>query len=249
MLINKVWHRIRGSKKKLTPGAGGAVIAFVGSEATGKSTLISEVERWLGKHFTIDRIHAGKPPGTPVTAVPHALLPLFRRVLPRQRTTRVEAREALEGQMEESFPLMFGFRAVMLAYERKTLLTRAFARSANGRIVLCDRYPSARVGAADSPQLRPGTGGPIRRLLAEIENRHYRNTPSPDLVIHLSAPLDVTLARNQDREKTEPEEYVRIRHSKALEVDFPGVTVHRIDTNRPISSVVEEVKRHIWNAL
>lgn len=249
MFTTKLLHRITGSKKKLTPGAGGAVIAFVGSEATGKSTLLAEVERWLAEHFTVSRIHAGKPPSTAATFIPHVLLPILRRMLPKQRTTRVEAEEALGEHGGAQYPLMFGLRAVMLAYERKALLTRAFARSANGTVVLSDRYPSARIGAADSPQLRTASHGSIRRRLTELEKQLYRDTPSPDVVVHLVAPLDVTLARNSAREKTEPEDYVRLRHSKNRDVEFPGVAVHRIDTARPLESVVRDVKRLIWEAL
>jgi thymidylate kinase len=245
MFTTKAWNRIAGSRKKLTPGGGGAVIAFVGSEASGKSTLLAATEEWLAQHFTVTRIHAGKPPGTAATFIPHVLLPLLRRMLPRQRTTRVEA----GGITNRAFPLMFGIRAVMLAYERKALLTRAFTWSSNGTIVLCDRYPSARIGAADSPQLRNPGGGAIRRALANLETRLYRDTPAPDLVIHLHAPLDVTLARNKARDKTEPEDYVRLRHATNLHAEFPGVTVHRIDTARPLSVVVDEVKRLIWDAL
>ncbi len=248
----KASHRLAGSKKKLTPGAGGAVIAFVGSEATGKSTLLAEVESWLGKHFTVRRIHAGKPPSTAATLLPHALLPLLRKLLPEQRSTRLEAKSADDARGgSERFPLAFGFRSVMLAYERRALLIRAFARSSNGAIVLSDRYPSSRVGAPDSAQLQASATdpGPVRRRLCDLEARIYRDIPLPDLVIHLSAPLDVTLARNRARAKTEAEDYVRRRHAKNADVEFSGASVHRVDTDRPLGEVVGEVKTLIWEAL
>ena len=249
----KTIYRLRGTKKKLTPGAGGMVIGFVGSEATGKSTLIGEVASWLGKHYTIHRIHAGKPPFTAVTALPHILLPLMRTLLPRQRTTKVEARDALKpGSLEGGFSLAFGVRAVMLAYERRALLTRAYAQSSNGAIVLCDRYPSAGAGAPDSSQLSryaPVRIGSLRQRLQDLEARLYRDIPFPDQVFHLSAPLDVTLARNRARDKFEPEPYVRLRHAKNEQIVFPGVAVNEIDTDRPLAAVIGEVKRRIWEGL
>ena len=61
---------------------------------------------------------------------------------------------------------MFGIRSVMLAYERRALLTHAFALSANGTIVLCDRYPSSRSGAPDGPQLgHLAAPDPLRKRL------------------------------------------------------------------------------------
>jgi thymidylate kinase len=243
-------HRLSGSSKKLTPAGGGGVIAFVGSEATGKSTIIEVVQGWLGESYTVRRIHAGKPPATALTYVPHSLLPALRALFPDQRSTRVEKQDPGVDRSGRPYPVMFGVRSVMLAYERRALLTQAFARSADGTIVLSDRYPSSRSGAPDGPQLahRSASDG-LRRWLAATETRLYDQIPAPDLVIHLTAPLEVTLARNAAREKTEPEDHVRFRHSLSSNLEFDGVPVHRIGTDRPIEEVMREVKEAIWKTL
>ncbi|MGQ0850071.1 MAG: hypothetical protein ACT4OP_13365 [Actinomycetota bacterium] len=243
-------HRMTGSPRKLSPTNGGAVIAFVGSEATGKTTLLAEAQRWLGVHFTVTRIHAGKPPATLLTFFPHWLLPALRQLLPQQRTTRVEADYA-ERPSTQPFPVAFGVRSVMLAYERRVLLRRAFARSANGGIVLCDRYPSSRSGSPDSPQLGhlPTGTGAFHRWLAATEARLYRDMPLPDLVVYLTAPLQVTLARNAARTKTEEESFVRWRHSQSNDLEFDGVAVHKIDTDQPPEVTLREVKQVIWEVL
>ena len=260
-LLSEFWrfgglvaNRLTGSTRKLTPAGGGLVVAFVGSEATGKSTMLAETQRWLGEHYTVKRIHAGKPPATALTFVPHVLLPSLRRLLPEQRTTRVEAEYLQESvPSPRRFPLVFGLRSVMLAYERKLLLTRAFARSSNGTIVLCDRYPSSRSGAPDSPQLghlpAPDAKMSFRRWLKVLEARLYRDIPRPDLVIYLTAPLDVTLARNAARAKIEEESFVRIRHSQTSSLEFDDVPVHKINTDQPLETTVREVREVIWDAL
>lgn len=247
-LTGVVSHRLTGSSKKLTPAGGGGVIAFVGSEATGKSTILDRMHRWLGENYTVRRIHAGKPPATALTFVPHALLPMLRAMFPEQRSTRIEADNVQATAAERSYPLAFAARSVMLAYERRALLLRAFALSADGTIVLCDRYPSS--GAPDGPQLAdlPARTG-VRRWLARTETRLYDDIPAPDLVVYLTAPLEVTLARNEARDKTEPEDYVRLRHALSSGLRFEGVPVHRISTDRPLEVVVQEVKEVIWNAL
>ena len=232
-------------------GAAGrsTLIAFVGSEATGKSTVLHEVERWLGRSHRVRRVHAGKPPSTPLTFLPHVLLPALRAVFPEQRTLRVEERyEDADGSLERTFPLLFGVRSVMLAYERRALLLRA-ARSGPDTVVLSDRYPSEASGAPDGPQLAhlpmPTGGFSIRRALARVEDRLYRDIPTPDMVFHLSAPLDVTLARNAARGKQEPEDYVRFRHALTSRLRFDGAPVHVIDTDRDLEQVVREIEEMI----
>jgi thymidylate kinase len=252
--------RSRGSRKRLSPAAGGAVIAFVGPEATGKSTLLADAEGWLGAHFTVRRVHAGKPPSTLLTAVPNLLLPALRLLLPEQRSTRVTA--GLTSGLEEpvaasragrEFPLLFGIRSVLLAYDRRALLTRAHASAANGAIVLSDRYPSVERGAVDGAQLghgrTPAHEGAVRRGLAALEARLYRGIPPPDLVVYLTAPLEVALERNRRRGKLEPESYVLSRHPRSSNLEFERTTVHRLATDRAFDDVVSELRRVIWSSL
>lgn len=228
---------------------GSTLIAFVGSEATGKSTVLHEVEGWLGRSHRVRRVHAGKPPSTLLTFLPHVLLPALRAVFPEQRTLRVEERyEDGDGSQQRTFPLLFGVRSVMLAYERRTLLRRA-ARSGPDTVVLSDRYPSQASGAPDGPQLAhlpmPAGRFSIRRALARIEDRLYRDIPTPDMVFHLSAPLDVTLARNAARDKQEPEDYVRFRHALSSRLRFDGAPVYTIETDRDLDQVVREIEEMI----
>ncbi len=228
------------------------LIAFVGSEASGKSTILNEVGGWLGRDHEVRRIHAGKPPSTPVTYVPHVLLPALRRLFPEQRSLRVEARFEADPRTRRRYSLLFALRSVMLAYERRALITRAVARSRNGDVVLSDRYPSRTGGAPDGPQLGhlplPPSRLSARRSLATLEDRLYRDIPVPDLVFHLTAPLDVTLARNAARAKNEPEDYVRFRHAISADLRFDGTIVHRIDTDRELGDVLHEIERAIGDA-
>lgn len=236
------------------PASRGAVIAFVGSEAAGKTTIVGAVHDWLRDAFEVQVIHAGKPPRTRLTAVPHLLLPGLRILFPNDRSTIVQARyEKADEGVHKAYSLLFALRAVMLAYERRALLAHASAAAARGAVVLSDRYPSSGSGTADGPQMadRPAPTGRIslRRALCRLESRVYRRIPGPDLVIELTSPLEVTLARNAARAKREPEDYVRLRHSIASRVRFENVTVHRIDTNLPLASVLSEVRRVVQDFL
>jgi hypothetical protein len=251
-----LFRRLTRSHKGMVPLSGGAVIAFVGSEATGKSTLLAEMQGWLGQHFAVKQIHAGKPKSTILSAGPNMLVPALRSLLPTYRTTHLEAQQVATERLQKprtNYPLVFAIRSVLLAYDRRSLLTRALGQAANGMIVLCDRYPSLLSGAPDSPQLWPLPASAerfsIRRRLAEIEARLYREIPAPDLVIYLSAPLELTVSRNATRGKKEPEDYVRRRHARTSNLDFGRTPVYNINTDQPLGQTVLEVKKAIWNAL
>ena len=251
-----MFRRWRRSQKGMVPMSGGAVIAFVGPEATGKSTLLAEMRHWLGEHFVVEQIHAGKPKSTLLTVVPNYLVPTLRVALPAYRSSHVEAQSASDEKSEKPrtvFPLISAVRSVLLAYDRRALLTRAFGRAANGTIVLCDRYPLLSACLPDGPQLLNLLDGPdkypIKRLLAQIEKRLYQEIPPPDLVIALNVPLDVAILRNRTRGKTEPEDYVRMRHARSSNLEFEKTSVYKINTNQPFENTVLEVKKAIWNLL
>ena len=233
----------------------GAVIAFVGSEATGKSTMLAETGRFLATHTDVQTVHAGKPPRTPLTAFPNLFLPVLRRLAPRQRSTRVDARHLERGDDDglRLPPLLFAVRAVLLAHDRRTLLRRAHAAAADASVVLCDRYPTSVVGAPDSPQLarwaEAASGHLLLSWLVRAETRMYAAIPPADVVFHLWAPLDVTLQRNRDREKTEPEDLVTLRHRQSGTLHFDGCPVHRIDTTQPMDQSLQAVREVICQLL
>ena len=239
----------------MVPGSGGAIIAFVGPEATGKSTLIKEMRKWLGEHFTVEQIHAGKPPSTVLSFIPNMLVPALRSLLPNYRSTRIEAKYTYQEDTEPTqiYPLFFALRSALLGYDRKTLLTRASSRAANGNIVFSDRYPSSSSGATDSPQLGrvslPEGKYPIRHRLAHFESQMYKEITPPDLVISLSVPLEIAIIRNKSRGKEEPEELLRLRHAQASGLAFNKTSVVKVNTDQPIEETLLEVKKAIWNAL
>lgn len=249
-------RRLTHAKRGMALQSGGAVIAFVGPEATGKSTLLAEVSHWLGEYFAVEQVHAGKPKSTPLSIAPNLFLPALRSMLPSYRSGHVETQYGAKDHSESSekvYPLIFAIRSALLGYDRRSLLTRAYRQAANGTIVLCDRYPSLTGGAPDSPQLShmpvAADQYPIRYRLARIEQRMYREIPSPDLVISLTVPVEVAVVRNATRGKYEPEDYVRLRHVQSANLNFGDTPVYEINTDQPLDDVVLDVKKAVWNTL
>lgn len=250
------YARLTRSKHGMILQSGGAVIAFVGPEATGKSTLLAATKQWLAEHFVVSQIHAGKPKSTLLTALPNVFIPLLRSALPTYRPSKLTTNQAsLEPSKKASsgYPLISAIRSVLIAYDRRALLGRAFARAANGNIVLCDRYPSMSTGAPDGPQLQQfeidPKRYPMQAWLARIEQRLYQEIPAPDMVISLYVPLEVALLRNKNRGKEEPEDYVRFRHSLASNLTYGTAPIHKINTDQPLDTTILDVKKNIWRNL
>src|SRR2546428_3578291 len=204
----KAWRTLRGGTPAPALLSGGAVIAVVGSDGSGKSTVVREVRRWLGGFRAVATIHGGKPPPSVATAVPRLLLPLLRRAMPGWRTSRIDVQAAEgngagPGATRGRRRLFYALRALMLAYDRKRLLLGAHRKAMDGTLVIADRHPTRQPGVPEGPSLHflRDDPNPLYRWLARAEERTYLAIPRPDPVFHLEVPLELALHPNPTREK------------------------------------------------
>lgn len=261
-LISKVLRRIFGGRLLFRLRNGGMVIAIVGGDASGKSTLAASLSERLSKHIKVERSHAGLPPPTLPTFIPRLLLPFARSAFPRATSTRIET-EMYEESTSEVEPspqikglrrYVFALRSVMLAYERMRLLTRLYRKAAlDGRIVVLDRYPCRVPGAPDSPQINSDAmhiepGGLLDKLKA-WELRLYQAIPPADLVVRLVVPPEVAVVRNAERIKrgNETEEYVRRRHRLLERQDYSYCRhVVVLDASKSVDQVLRDTLTSVW---
>ncbi len=243
--------------------SGGAIIAFVGADASGKSTLVKETGRWLGKVLAVRTIHVGKPPSSWLTVPVNLALRLARRLFPhlhrrRQKTTEGSANaDASRRPGEEALSLVAALRAVTLAWDRRNLIIKSRRRAAHGEIVICDRYPAEIIGAMDSPRLREQLAGEGRRAalynwLAQVERRLYDQISPPDIVLKLSVSIATIKHRNRERVKTakDEEDYLEIRHLQSGEWRKSGTKyLYDIDTEHSLEETMQRVKQAIWQSL
>ena len=264
LVFTQVQRRIGSRKKNKVLQAGGVVIGIVGADATGKSTLVSETGRWLGEDFLVRLMHAGKPPTSWATAPINLLLHLIRRFGPKLRPT-VTVNENRFSSEKENVPLkgrglaslLYAFRAVTLAWDRRNLLLKGWRAAAKGEIVICDRYPSNIVGAMDSPRLKEKkeSGGwltSVYNMAARLEQDLYAQIPPPDLVVRLQVSVETAKERNRLRNKTgeETDEYIESRHHLAPEWHRTDTgRVFDVDTEQPLAETMLEIKDIIWHSL
>lgn len=254
-------RRIAGGKlKNKVLNSGGAVIAFIGGDATGKSTLVAETARWLGGTFAVRITHVGKPSSTWHTASLRVLLPLARRVFPSQRHQAQQSAEASEqtpprgDHPKRSASLLYALRAISLAWDRSQLLRKVHRHAAAGEIVICDRYPTDESGGTDGPRLhvRKSKQSWLINFLARFEQRLYAQTAPPDVALRLHVSIDTAKQRNQRRAKANrhSDENLEIRHQKVRAWKKTGTkVVHDIDTEASLEQTVLSVKEAIWESL
>jgi thymidylate kinase len=254
-------RRVGTKQKNKVLKSGGAVIAFVGADATGKSTLVARTADWLGDVFALQVIHAGKPPSSWVTKPVNLMLVLLRRLIAWRR------REAVDNQplAEETRPtqhtfkgfssVLYALRWVVLAWDRRRLVLKARRRAAAGEIIVCDRYPSVILGAMDSPRLvaelrKFGLLVEIYNALVRLEESLYKQIPPPDVALRLRVSLETAKKRNRERNGQDGEAYLEARHRQSQAWHVPGTNfIYDIDTEQSLTSTIHSVKTAVWESL
>ncbi len=243
-----LWNRIFLKRRLMAFSTGGVVVAVIGTPASGKSTVVEALGKWLKNDFTVHTLHAGKPPSTWLTWLPNRFLPFARKLFPKQRSTFYEMHPQ-PGCMDRS--LLHILRMIFLSYDRRSLLMKYYRKSRNGAIVLFDRYPSRSAGAVDSSaftetQIRKTRG--LKSFLMALERKMYENMPLPDIVIHLSAPLEVALRRDvlRDKEDANDPDYIRQRHNLTIEPSFPCTLYKEISTDDTFQKTERDIKKFLW---
>ncbi len=259
-LVRFTWmviERIILNKRSRGFVSGGSIIAIVGPEATGKSTILEKIRGWLGKEFAVLTFHTGKPPSTFMTFFPNVFMPILRKKYSKFRTCNIEAN--IQNDSNESLSkkrlTVYAVRSLMIAFDRRALLKRIYRKASRGCIVICDRYPTPNFGAMDSAQLDLSSKSiresRILLALAKIERRMYQQMPLPDLVIQLTLPVDVAVRRNVVRNKVEieDEDYVRRRHLQSKLQNYSLSFVKKVDTNKDLKVTMPIIKKAIWKQL
>ena len=93
----------------------------------------------------------GKPASTLLTLPFNLVNPILRKIFKNNTYTHILKNENTTNAKQSSF--MFSFRSVLLAYDRYRMFKKVQKKSLNGAIILCDRWPSLKLGAMDSPRI------------------------------------------------------------------------------------------------
>lgn len=258
----KMGRRLQASAARrlrwTTPGkqlaGGGMVLAVVGGDGSGKSTLVNRLEQHFRRHLTTDRVHMGKPPRSWLTRSVELISKAVRRI-----ASAASTRPASASNPE---PLTFWqlTRAACLARDRYRLYRRVRRSAACGWIVLCDRWPVAGLKQMDSPPsfvpnsaTSIGAASPVAARLAQwLTDRaqwYHQQILPPDRMLVLRVPPDVAVARAQQRGGSMRESQLRARSEEAWQFSWNPHTAHVIDGQQDVEQVAREAIAAVWERL
>lgn len=238
-------------EKRKIPNTGGVVIALVGADGAGKSTMVKALSRWLGWRLNVRTFYMGTThPSFPTkiargisntTALPHAGL---RRVLGKGNP--------LTNAAAQAETLATAWRCYAEARDRYSAYCEGLSSAARGCVVIFDRYPlpHARLlgRSMDGPRITTLTGpksGRLLKKLARAEEAVYRKILPPENLMILHVSPAVSQARKPDHDA----ERIYAKSRALLELEACGMNVMKIDADQPLDAVLLEIKKQVWHLL
>jgi thymidylate kinase len=248
--ILKVRARVRrrvaqlvGAPRGKRPASGGLVVAVVGGDGSGKSSLVEGLTRDLAGVFDLTQAHLGKPPRSLLTRAITRPLRILRNRGAFQETRLPAWHE------HTSFPgYVFMIWHVLIARDRFLLYARLRRRAESGAVIVTDRFPLDRITTMDARRLSALPGLEHRRLAAWLgarEDLYYRRIRPPDLVFVLRVHPDLAVSRRADQDET----FVRQRAQEVWDVDWKGSGFHVLDASRTREEVQAEALSCVWRHL
>jgi thymidylate kinase len=227
--------------------AGGSVLAVVGGDGAGKSTLVAGVADWLNGPLDTRVVHMGKPPRGPVTLLVKGALFTARRAglqpgwLPNYPTAAEHG-----GRVPPPAWLLW---QLVTARDRRRQHRRARRLAGRGLLVVCDRYPLDLVSLMDGARtgwVDTEAAAPLARRLVAAERAAYAAISPPDLLLVLRVDPDTAVARKRG---VDPAEFVRPRSAEVFTADWSATGAVVLDAARPAAEVLAAARAAVWAAL
>jgi thymidylate kinase len=230
----------------------GSMIAFIGSDGSGKSTLSGEIQQWLAWKIDANKIYLGSGDGS--VDVPVRLLKSLALKSPTEKGNHELKGSSLGNKnfRRETAYLKEAASCLLdlsITNQRHRKLVEANQARTKGSILITDRYPQNQfVGIYDGPRVaRKNTGSRLRKYFSILEEKKYQEITkiAPDIVFKLHVPLEVAIQRKPDhnveniKQKAEITNQLRFSESKVVD----------IDASQPLVEVLNSVKQVVWESI
>ena len=249
---NKYWGPTR-FRKRLNSGF---IMALVGCDGAGKSTLSQDLNGWLQHKCDSHLLYMGSGDGNTgvINTIRKYLSSGFHVVkkllfCSHASTTRQDFRFTntdAPSQGKIGFARrLYSLFDLSLAYHKCKVLTKARAMADSGSIFIADRYPQIQfLGINDGPLLQ---GGESFSWVAKLEKGFFSKSirTGPDIVLKLIISPKVALARKPDHNLFTLERKAKI----ITELCFDACTVIDLNAELPYEEVLLNAKRAVWDKM
>lgn len=218
----------------------GLIIAFIGQDGSGKSTITADLETWLRWKMEAKRFYLGSG---------DHFMPWEKRVQIKLRGKKTFLTRIIQSWLPLSIHMKLSKNVL------KTIL-RARHYANNGGIAFFDRYPQIIVpGINDGPKIRERYAKRVHNsflksiilLCAQIEEKNLKKATmlSPDIVVKLLLPPEESIRRKPQ----ENIEDVKRKHQIIKMLTFDGSQTFTIDATEEYKKELLEIKSIIWTHL
>jgi len=230
----------------------GSIIAFIGSDGSGKTTLSNELQQWLAWKIDANKIYLGSGDGSVDVSVK-----LLKSLSSKSQTEKINSGSKEANQVNKNFRRKTSHLKeigsclldLSITNQRHRKLRGANQDRTRGSILIIDRYPQNQfVGIYDGPRVaRKNTGSRIRKYFSGLEEKKYQEMASiaPDIVFKLHVPLDVALQRKPDHNV----ENISQKAEISSQLKFADSRVIDVDASQSVIEVLNSVKQAVWESI
>jgi thymidylate kinase len=222
-----------------SPGGMAPLIAVIGTDGSGKSTVCEHIAAWIGRYGPARRVHLGKQWGNAGRWL--ARLPIVGPALGRRIRSGVDvANDRIKA--ERQLGLLPALVVSAFTLRRWLRFKRMLALRERGFIVVADRFPQVVFpGAYDGPVF-PSTpeGSALVRLLARHERATFERMAAerPDLVLRLNVDIDVACARKPDHRRADLLRKIAVTPL----LTYAGAPIVDINANQSLDRVIADAE-------
>jgi thymidylate kinase len=221
-------------------GAMAPLIAIIGSDGSGKSTVCDHILEWISHYGPAGRAHLGKQSGNVGRAI--GQLPLVGAAM--DRLIRRKADDVSDRLKEDRQPSLLPALVISaFSLRRKWRFKRMLAMRKQGLIVVTDRYPQVAIpGAYDGPGFpdsnQGGSGLVLRLARREHAMFEWMASYRPDLVLRLNVDVDTAFARKPDHRRDALARKIAV----TPHLTYGGAPIVDIDANQPLERVFKDAE-------
>lgn len=239
MKLLKIWRKQTawvGITRKTPISGKGLVVAFLGQDGSGKSTVTIDIEKWLRWKIDVRRFYLGSG---------EHWNPWQKKIL--KLIPNISVFKPIRALVSLS-------QTMSLAKYKKATIAVACKYCNMGGIAMYDRFPQTIYpGINDGPVIRTKyktslCKGILKHVLEKLANKeeriiHDACVMAPDIVIKLVLPPEESIRRKP----FENYEAVKVKHEIINNMEFPNSSVYLIDATQPYNQEIIEIKNIIWN--